>query len=44
MAVDDATLLHANGHHMAVAYEPAAKAIPRIAAQGEGPVIARRRL
>lgn len=44
MAVDGETLIHANAHHMAVAYEPAAQAIKRIEAQGDGPVIARRRL
>lgn len=44
MAVDEATLIHANAHHMAVAYEPAAKAIARIEAQGEGPVTAHKRL
>jgi cell wall-associated NlpC family hydrolase len=44
MAVDDRTLIHANAHHMAVAYEPLAAAVARIEAQGSGPVIARRRL
>jgi cell wall-associated NlpC family hydrolase len=44
MAVDDRTLIHANAHHMAVAYEPLAAAIARIEVQGNGPVIARRRL
>lgn len=44
MAVDHETLIHANAHHMAVAYEPADHAIRRIQAQGEGPVIARKRL
>ena len=43
IAVDDSTLIHANAHHMAVAYEPAEQAIKRIAAQGDGPVTARRR-
>ncbi|WP_080456264.1 C40 family peptidase [Roseovarius sp. A-2] len=38
------TLLHANVHHMAVAYEPLQAAISRIAAQGDGPVTARKRL
>jgi hypothetical protein len=42
--VDDQTLIHANAHHMAVAYEPLAAAIARIEAQGGGPVTARRRL
>ncbi len=44
MLVDADTLIHANAHHMAVAYEPAAHAIIRIAAQGDGPVIAHKRL
>jgi hypothetical protein len=44
MAVDGATLIHANAHHMAVAYEPIAAAIARIAAQGGGPVTSRRRI
>ncbi|MFA5581112.1 MAG: NlpC/P60 family protein [Paracoccaceae bacterium] len=44
LCVDDETLIHANAHHMAVAYEPIAKAIARIDAQGGGPVITRRRL
>lgn len=41
---DPQTLLHANAHHMAVAYEPLEAAIARIAAQGDGPVTARKRL
>jgi predicted glycoside hydrolase/deacetylase ChbG (UPF0249 family) len=44
MAVDGETLIHANAHHMAVAYEPIAAAIARIAAQGGGAVTSRRRL
>jgi len=44
LAVDASTLIHANAHHMAVAYEPADKAIRRIEAQGDGPVIAHRRM
>jgi cell wall-associated NlpC family hydrolase len=44
MAVDGETLIHANAHHMAVAYEPIATAIARIAAQGGGAVTSRRRL
>lgn len=44
MAVDGTTLIHANAHHMAVAYEPADKAIRRIEAQGGGPVTSHRRL
>lgn len=43
--VSDAdTLLHANAHHMAVAFEPLAEAIRRIEAQGDGPVTGRRRI
>ena len=41
---DPETLLHANGHHMAVASEPLAQATARIAASGGGPVTVRRRL
>lgn len=41
---DPDTLLHANAHHMAVAYEPIAEAITRITAQGDGPVTSRKRL
>jgi len=44
MMVDDETLIHANAHHMAVAYEPVDAAILRIGAQGGGPVLAKRRL
>lgn len=44
ICVDAETLIHANAHHMAVAYEPITKSILRIEAQGDGPVIARRRL
>ena len=44
MMVDAETLIHANAHHMAVAYEPIAAAITRIAAQGDGDVIAQKRL
>ncbi|MEM9845325.1 MAG: NlpC/P60 family protein [Pseudomonadota bacterium] len=42
--VDESTLLHANAHHMAVAYEPLEEAVARIEAQGDGPVTARKRL
>ena len=42
--VDEQTLLHANAHHMAVAYEPIDAAITRIAAQDGGPVLAHKRL
>lgn len=44
MAVDEATLIHANAHHMAVAYEALDAATLRIRVQGDGEVIARRRL
>jgi cell wall-associated NlpC family hydrolase len=43
MAVDPETLIHANAHHMAVAYEGITQATLRIRAQGEGEVLARRR-
>lgn len=38
------TILHANAHHMAVAFEGLGAAVTRIAAQGGGPVTAHRRL
>lgn len=41
---DPDTLLHANVHAMAVALEPISAAITRIAAQGDGPVTAHKRL
>lgn len=41
---DPETLLHANAHHMAVAYEPIADAIARIERQGDGPLTSRKRL
>jgi cell wall-associated NlpC family hydrolase len=44
MMVDAETMIHANAHHMATVYEPIAKAILRIQAQGDGPVLARKRL
>jgi hypothetical protein len=44
MMVDADTLIHANAHHMATAYEPIAQAIMRIEAQGDGAVTARKRL
>ena len=44
LVVDGETLIHANAHHMAVAYEPLAAAERRIMAQEGGPVIARRRV
>jgi cell wall-associated NlpC family hydrolase len=44
LLVDDRTLMHANAHHMATAYEPLSAATLRIEAQGNGTVIARRRV
>lgn len=44
IAVDGDTLIHANAHHMAVAYEPIAAARARIDAQGGGPLTSRRRI
>lgn len=44
MAVDNTTLIHANGHHMAAAYESASSAIARIEAQEGLPLLLRRRL
>ena len=44
MVVDADRIIHANAHHMAVAYEGIEAAIARIETQGDGPVIARRRL
>jgi len=41
---DEATLLHANGHHMAVASEPLAEAAARIAKNSYGAVTSIRRL
>lgn len=43
MVVGGETLIHATSHHMAVVYEPLAHAALRIEAQGDGPVLARRR-
>lgn len=44
LMVDAETIIHANGHAMAVTYEDARKAALRIEAQGGGPVTHRRRL
>ncbi|PIE08911.1 MAG: NLP/P60 hydrolase [Rhodobacterales bacterium] len=44
MVADAERILHANAHHMAVAYEGIGAAIARIEAQGDGPVTSRRRL
>ncbi|WP_406736021.1 NlpC/P60 family protein [Thioclava sp. GXIMD4215] len=43
MAVDDTCLIHANGHHMAVRYEPIRETMERIAASGEGIYLGRKR-
>lgn len=43
MVVDETRLIHANGHSMDVRHEGITAAIARIAAQGGGPVVARRR-
>lgn len=37
-------LLHANAFHMAVTYEPMRSALARIARQGDGPILAHKRL
>lgn len=42
--LDEATILHANAHHMAVVSEPLSNAKNRIAKAGEGSVISVRRL
>ena len=44
MMVDGETMIHANAHHMAVVYEGLAQATMRIKAQGDGDVLARRRV
>lgn len=44
MLVDHETLIHANAHHMAVVYEGLAQATLRIKAQGDGDILARKRL
>ncbi len=43
IVVDGDRMIHANGHSMDVRHEGIAAAIARIAAQGGGPVVARRR-
>lgn len=43
LVADAGTILHANGHDMAVAYENLEAATARIAASGGGPVVAHRR-
>ena len=44
MMVDAKVMIHANAHHMATRYEDLDIAIRRIAAQGDGDVIARKRV
>lgn len=44
MMVDGETMIHANAHHMAVVYEGLAAATLRIKAQGDGDILARRRV
>jgi cell wall-associated NlpC family hydrolase len=44
MMVDADTMVHANAHHMAVAYESVTVAILRIITQGGGAITARKRL
>ncbi|WP_375279368.1 C40 family peptidase [Pseudooctadecabacter sp.] len=44
MMVDAETMIHANAHHMAVVYEGLAQATLRIKAQGDGDILARKRL
>lgn len=44
ITVDDKRLIHANAHHMAVAYEGIDETIVRIAKQGDGAVTSIRRL
>lgn len=43
LAVSDSRLIHANAHHMAVAYEDIETAIARIEKQGDGQVTAHKR-
>jgi cell wall-associated NlpC family hydrolase len=42
MMLDPQRLLHANAHHMAVAIEPLAEAVARIAVAGSSPIACRR--
>jgi hypothetical protein len=44
LMLDPETLIHANGHHMAVAAEPLAEAVVRIQANSFGAVTGMRRL
>lgn len=44
LVVDADTLIHANAFHMAVAFEPIQTALQRIERQGDGPLLAHKRL
>ncbi|MDC0737556.1 NlpC/P60 family protein [Cognatishimia sp. SS12] len=44
LVADERRLIHANAHHMCVTYEGIEAAVQRIAAQGDGPVTARKRV
>jgi cell wall-associated NlpC family hydrolase len=44
LVVDETRLIHANGHTMSVAFEGIAACIARVADQGGGPVLTRRRM
>lgn len=44
MMASETMLLHANAHHMSVAYEPLAEAVARIEDKEFGPITARKRL
>jgi cell wall-associated NlpC family hydrolase len=44
LVFDPRTLIHANAHHMCVAFEPISEALKRIEAQGDGPLLAHKRL
>ncbi|SLN30429.1 C40 family peptidase [Pseudooctadecabacter jejudonensis] len=44
MMVDAQTMIHANAHHMACVYEGLAEATIRIKAQGDGDILARKRV
>ncbi|WP_246137998.1 C40 family peptidase [Maritimibacter fusiformis] len=44
MALDEQVMIHASAHRMAVVQEGIEAAAARIAAQGDGPIIARRRI
>nr|WP_272490724.1 C40 family peptidase [Mesobacterium pallidum] len=44
LVVSPTQILHANAYHMRVAFEPLHEALARIDAQGDGPLLARKRL